>query len=111
MERIDTPFTNRFRQGQVIRLPIAHNEGRYTIEDQTLPSIKNQVIFRYCDPNGEPIASANPNGSTDSIAGVVNSAGSVLGMMPHPERASELSLGSDDGRWLFESMIQAHSHV
>ena len=107
IERIDTPFTNRFQIGQVVRLPIAHNEGRYTASAKTLAMIQPQVVFRYCDANGQLVDSANPNGSTDFIAGLTNKAGNVMGLMPHPERASEMVLGSADGRLVFESMIDA----
>ena len=105
VERIDTPFTNQFQSGQVIRLPIAHNEGRYTVDARTLRAIQPQIVFRYSDADGRLIEQANPNGSTDAIAGVVNEAGNVLGMMPHPERAAEPVLGSADGRLIFESIL------
>ena len=111
VERTDTPFTNRFQIGQIIRLPIAHNEGRYAAEARLLPTIQRQVAFRYCDGNGELADAANPNGSTAGIAGLTNAAGNVLGLMPHPERASEPGLGSVDGRLVFESMIEAFCHA
>ena len=111
IERTDTPFTNRFRPGQVIRLPIAHNEGRYTIDPERLPQIREQVVLRYCDEDGGVTEAANPNGSLDAIAGLTNAAGNVLGMMPHPERASEAALGSADGRLIFESMIETYVHA
>ena len=107
VERTDTPFTNRFQPGQVVRMPIAHNEGRYTLDAKLLPSVRDQAAFRYCDADGRVHDAANPNGSIDSIAGITNAAGNVLGMMPHPERASEDALGSADGRLVFESMIEA----
>ncbi len=109
VERTDTPFTNRFQPGQVVRMPIAHNEGNYTVDRATLKELRQrgQVLFRYCDADGEPSDAANPNGSTDSIAGLCNTAGNVMGLMPHPERASEPELGSMDGRLLFESLINA----
>ena len=111
VERTDTPFTNRFQQGQVVRMPIAHNEGRYTVEAKTLKEVRNRAVFRYCDADGKLVESANPNGSTDFIAGITNERGNVLGMMPHPERASEDVLGSADGRLVFESMMEAIAHV
>lgn len=113
VERTDTPFTNRFHPGQVIRLPIAHNEGNYTVDAKLLKQLQtnNQVLFRYCDANGDITAEANPNGSVESIAGLTNAKGNVLGMMPHPERASEPSLGSVDGRLIFESLIEAYAHA
>ena len=107
VERTDTPFTNRFVPGQVVRMPIAHNEGRYTTDPKTLRDIGGQVAFRYCDEGGQLVDSANPNGSTNFIAGLTNRAGNVMGLMPHPERASEAELGSTDGRLLFESLIEA----
>jgi phosphoribosylformylglycinamidine synthase len=134
VERTDTPFTNRFRQGQVIRLPIAHNEGRYTIDAKTLTSMRHSLdspafggvardgtlrlthgvplaAFRYCDAEGRVTGAANPNGSTDAVAGLTNARGNVLGLMPHPERAAEPELGSDDGRLVFESMVEAFAHA
>ena len=111
VERTDTPFTNRFQHGQIIRLPIAHNEGRYTIDAKTLPVMRDQALFRYCDEDGHLTDDANPNGSTDFIAGLTNREGNVLGMMPHPERAAESVLGSEDGRLVFESMIEAACHA
>ena len=111
VDRTDTPFTSRFQHGQLVRMPIAHNEGRSTADASTLRQIQSQVVFRYCDDNGEVNEAANPNGSTDAIAGLANEAGNVLGMMPHPERASEDVLGSSDGRFIFESMVQAYAHA
>src|SRR3989338_5170365 len=107
VERTDTPFTNRFRQGQVVRMPFAHNEGRYTADERTLRTVRDQVAFRYCGADGRLVESANPNGSVDCIAGITNERGNVLGMMPHPERASEPVMGSDDGRLGFESMVHS----
>ncbi len=107
VERTDTPFTNRFQPGQVIRLPIAHNEGRYTIGTKELSAASAQTVFRYCDEQGRLTEAANPNGSTEAIVGLVNAKGNVLGMMPHPERAAEAALGSEDGRLVFESMVES----
>ena len=107
VERTDTPFTNRFQKGQIVHLPIAHNEGRYTADEQTLRDVSGQVTFRYCDEDGRLTDAANPNGSTHFIAGLTNRAGNVMGMMPHPERAAEPALGSSDGRLIFESMIES----
>jgi len=109
VERTDTPFTHRFEPGQVIRLPIAHNEGRYTVDAKTLRDVREQVVLRYCDADGRAADDANPNGSTECIAGIANRAGNVLGLMPHPERAAEEALGSSDGRLIFESMLGAMS--
>lgn len=111
VERTDTPFTNQFQPGQVVRMPIAHNEGRYTVDEPVLREVRSQVVFRYCDENGKTAEAANPNGSMDAIAGITNAAGNVMGMMPHPERASEALLGSADGRLVFESMLQAHANA
>jgi phosphoribosylformylglycinamidine synthase len=103
----DGPFT-AMGEGTVLRLPIAHADGRYHINDEGLAELERheQVAFRYCKPNGDPPdgSTANPNGSVNDIAGVYNRAKNVLGMMPHPERASEAILGNDDGRGLFESL-------
>ena len=103
VERTDTPFTSRFQSGQAVRMPIAHNEGRYTIDENALAEARAQVVFRY--------AGENPNGSTDAIAGITNARGNVLGMMPHPERAAEEVLGSTDGRLVFESLLEAHANA
>ena len=107
VERIDTPFTSRFGRGQIVRIPIAHNEGRYTVNGPALPAVRKQVAFRYCNAAGKVFTEANPNGSIDSIAGITNASGNVLGMMPHPERASEAALGSEDGRMIFTSMLDS----
>jgi phosphoribosylformylglycinamidine synthase len=92
-----------------MRLPIAHGEGCYFADEETLASLKanNQVLWRYVDAGGEATENANPNGSLDSIAGICNEKRNVAGLMPHPERASESILGSADGRWVFESVIRA----
>jgi len=111
VERTDTPFTNRFRVGQVIRMPIAHGEGNFTIDAKGLRLLnqRRQVLFRYCDADGQVTPESNPNGATDHVAGLCNATGTVIGLMPHPERASEPELGSVDGRLLFESLIEAMS--
>ncbi|MBI3319196.1 MAG: phosphoribosylformylglycinamidine synthase subunit PurQ [Candidatus Omnitrophica bacterium] len=113
VERTDTPFTNRFQPGQVIRMPIAHGEGNYTADPRALRMIRQerQALFRYCDADGQAAPDANPNGSVDAIAGLCNAAGNVMGLMPHPERSAEPQLGSMDGRLVFESLIEAHSHA
>jgi phosphoribosylformylglycinamidine synthase len=104
VERTDTPFTSACRVGQVLRLPIAHGEGNYVSLDGLNPQ---GVALRYCDADGNVTASANPNGSQDGIAGIANAGGNVFGLMPHPERADELLLGSADGRFIFESLAAA----
>ncbi|MCQ1535688.1 phosphoribosylformylglycinamidine synthase I [Methanosarcina sp. KYL-1] len=106
VETKDTPFTSKFRKGEVIRMPIAHMEGQFYAEEAVLAELdeNEQVVFRYVDENGKVTDEANPNGSLENIAGIVNTNRNVFGLMPHPERASEAILGSDDGRRLFESM-------
>jgi phosphoribosylformylglycinamidine synthase subunit PurQ / glutaminase len=105
----DSPFTNRIPPDTLMRIPIAHGEGCYFADPETLARLKanNQVLWRYVDAQGEATEAANPNGSLDSIAGICNEARNVAGLMPHPERASEAALGSADGRWVFESMMHA----
>jgi len=108
VESTRTPFTRKFRMGQVITLPIAHGDGNYYADDATLAQMEmdGQVVFRYCDESGEPTPESNPNGSLNNIAGICNKAGNVLGMMPHPERAAERILGGAEGRLLFDSVAQ-----
>jgi len=107
VENAELPFTHLYRRGEVLRMPIAHNEGNYYVDTATLDQLErhDQIVFRYCTPEGEITAAANPNGSLGNIAGICSREGNVLGMMPHPERASEALLGSDDGRRLFASMV------
>jgi phosphoribosylformylglycinamidine synthase len=105
----DTPFTNQIPAGKPLRIPIAHGEGCYFADAETLALLKsgNRILWQYCDVNGEPTDVANPNGSLLNIAGICNERRNVAGLMPHPERACEPLLGSADGRWIFESMIAA----
>ncbi len=107
VEHSETPFTSACRPGQVLRIPISHGEGSYYADESTLRDLDQtgQVLFRYCDPSGAATQEANPNGSVENIAGVVNAQGNVLGMMPHPERCCEPLLGGTDGRLLFQSII------
>jgi phosphoribosylformylglycinamidine synthase I len=107
VERTDTPFTSDFSRGQMLRIPIAHGEGNYEADRPTLERLEGEgrVVFRYVDRTGEPTERANPNGSWHNIAGITNESGNVLGMMPHPERAMEKLLGSDDGVPLFTSLV------
>jgi len=107
VENTSTPFTNRFRKNQVIRIPIAHGEGNYYADAVTLAELEanRQVIFRYCTSRGEVTSEANPNGSVQNIAGIINREGNVLGMMPHPERCAEALLGGTDGRELLASIV------
>ncbi len=109
VERTDTPFTNKYTRGQVIRIPVAHHDGNYFADADTLKRIEDEglVAFRYCDESGALTQDANPNGSRNNIAGVVNERGNVIGMMPHPERLIEPALGGTDGRIFFESVINA----
>jgi phosphoribosylformylglycinamidine synthase subunit PurQ / glutaminase len=109
VERTDTPFTAACSAGQVLRLPIAHGEGNYTLtaaSDLAALEARGGVVFRYCDPAGRVLPSANPNGAVANIAGVCDAGGTVCGLMPHPERASEALLGSADGRAIFESLAR-----
>jgi len=103
-----TSFSCAYSPGQVLRIPIAHNEGSFyaSAEDLALLEENAQVLFRYCSPTGEVKESANPNGSLNNIAGIINREGNVMGMMPHPERASELCLGVEGGRGIFESALR-----
>ncbi|MEI6391851.1 MAG: phosphoribosylformylglycinamidine synthase subunit PurQ [Verrucomicrobiota bacterium] len=105
----DSPFTKLIPPDKVMRVPIAHGEGCYFADEQTLAELKsnNQILWRYVDAQGEATETANPNGSLDNIAGICNEARNVAGLMPHPERASEPVLGCADGRLVFESMIHA----
>ena len=105
----DSPFTSQIPEDKLLRVPIAHGEGCYFADDETLAQLKarNQILWRYVDARGEATEIANPNGSLDNIAGICNEARNVGGLMPHPERASEAILGSADGRLVFESLIHA----
>ncbi|HJU88237.1 MAG TPA: phosphoribosylformylglycinamidine synthase subunit PurQ [Gemmatimonadaceae bacterium] len=106
-ENTDTMFTGRLHHGQILRLPVAHGEGRYTADRGALDTLEDQgrVAFRYVDANGVVTPAANPNGSDRNIAGIVSAEGNVLGLMPHPERAVEPLLGSADGLGIFQSML------
>jgi phosphoribosylformylglycinamidine synthase len=105
----DSPFTNKIPEGKILKLPIAHGEGCYFADEETLAKLKanNQILWQYCDAGGNLTDTANPNGSLLNIAGVCNERRNVTGLMPHPERASEEILGSADGRLIFESIIAA----
>jgi phosphoribosylformylglycinamidine synthase len=105
----ESPFTNKIPPGKLLRVPIAHGEGCYFADEETLARLKanNQILWQYCDANGNLTDKSNPNGSLQSIAGICNERRNVAGLMPHPERASEEILGSTDGRLIFESMIAA----
>jgi phosphoribosylformylglycinamidine synthase subunit PurQ / glutaminase len=109
VESTATVFTSAATKGSLLTMPIAHGDGRFTADEDTLDRLEGegQVVFRYVDSKGEATAAANPNGSMRSIAGIANEAGTVVGLMPHPERALESRLGSTDGRVLFESLLSA----
>ena len=106
VEHTETPFTNGYKAEQVLRIPIAHGDGNYFCDDQTLQQLESnqQIIFRYCDAQGNVTEAVNPNGSRHNIAGICNANRNVLGLMPHPERAAEDVLGSHDGLAMFHSM-------
>ena len=107
VESSNTPFTQSIREGTVLRIPIAHGEGRFFSEPAGLKEIEEgkRVVFRYCDSEGKDSAGANPNGSLSNVAGLTNKSGNVLGMMPHPERCCEEVLGGKDGALIFESVL------
>lgn len=108
-ERTDTAFTQACTQGQLLDVPVSHGEGNYFADPATLAQLEKdgRVLFRYCDASGQATDEANPNGSANNIAGIINEAGNVLGMMPHPERSCEAILGSTDGNLIFQSIIES----
>ncbi|HKW57085.1 MAG TPA: phosphoribosylformylglycinamidine synthase subunit PurQ [Candidatus Acidoferrum sp.] len=109
VEETDTPFTCAASAGQILKVPIAHNEGNYTADEATLVELEknHQVVFRYTTPDGSDDAAGNPNGSIHNIAGICNREHNVAGLMPHPERAVESALDSADGLVIFKSMVEA----
>ena len=109
VEHSDSQFTNVLTAGDILRIPIAHGEGNYFAEQDEINRIEDngQVLFRYCDEYGAITDGSNPNGSVNNIAGIMNKAGNVMGMMPHPERACESQLGSTDGKKILESLINS----
>jgi phosphoribosylformylglycinamidine synthase I len=108
-ETTDSPFTQTLERGQVLKVPIGHMEGNYFCDETTLAELKcgDRIVFRYATPEGAVTGEANPNGSLENIAGILNEGRNVLGMMPHPDRSSELLLGSADGFKIFESLVGA----
>jgi len=113
VESDETPFTADLRRGEVLYIPIGHMEGNYYADDLVLRQLEDsgQVVFRYCASDGSITEGSNPNGSLNNIAGICNAQRNVLGMMPHPERASEVFLGSNDGIRIFESMVRSFVHT
>lgn len=109
VETTSTPFTSQYSAGDAVSMPISHGEGNYQADQETLAMLEDngRVVFRYVDAQNEATAEANPNGSMNNIAGITNEHGNVLGMMPHPERACELLLGSSDGNSLWQSIATA----
>jgi phosphoribosylformylglycinamidine synthase I len=107
VENAESAFTRAMRAGQVLRMPISHGEGKYHADAETLRGLraKSQIVFRYCTEDGRVAKEANPNGSLDNIAGVINEEGTVLGLMPHPERAAEAAVGGTDGTLIFHSIL------
>jgi len=107
VENVDTMFSNLYERGEILRIPIAHGDGRYVAPPEVLNALEaeGRVIFRYADASGNISADANPNGSERNIAGIISENGNVLGMMPHPERACSQLLGSSDGVRLLESLL------
>jgi phosphoribosylformylglycinamidine synthase I len=109
VERTDTRFTGRYEKGQVVRFPIAHKDGCYFADDATLARLEGEalVAFRYCTPQGEVSLEANPNGSRHNIAGIYNETGTVLGLMPHPERLADPALRGTDGAKMFKGLVES----
>ena len=112
VENADTLFTARCHKGEILEIPIAHGDGNYFTDDDTLKRLEdgNQVVFRYADPAGILTGESNPNGSISNIAGIINERGNVMGMMPHPERASDPVLRNTDGRKIFDSIVESFVH-
>lgn len=113
LENNKTRFTHKTQMNEILKIPIAHADGRYYADEETLKALEEnkQVLFRYCGPNGEVTPAYNPNGSSNNIAGICNANRNVFGMMPHPERASESILGNDNGKILFESILLQKAHL
>jgi phosphoribosylformylglycinamidine synthase I len=111
VEQTDTSFTNAAQHGQILRIPIAHNDGNYNCDEDTLAEMQSnrQILFRYTMPDGKNDDAGNPNGSVGNIAGICNRERNVAGLMPHPERAVEAALDSEDGLVIFKSMVEALS--
>ncbi len=108
VERTDTLFARQYAQGEVVRIPIAHKDGAYFADEATLDRLEgeNRVAFRYCEAGGAVTEAANPNGSRRNIAGIYNETGTVLGLMPHPERLADAALSGTDGAKMFASLVE-----
>lgn len=113
VENNRTIFSKKYQENEVISLPIAHAEGNYFIDDEGYKKLvdRNGIVLRYCDSNGEINVATSPNGAIGNIAGIINEAGNVIGMMPHPERFSEALLGGTDGMKIFQSMVQERGGI
>jgi len=111
VETSQSLFTARYETGQVLRIPVAHHDGNYEADEDTFKRLEDreQIAFRYCERDGTPSAAANPNGSMANVAGIYNEAKTVLGLMPHPERLSDPQLGGNDGRPMFDGLVEALS--
>jgi len=111
VEQTNTPFTSQCQKDQVLKLPIAHGEGNYFIEPEGMKKLEGQgqVVVRYCDPQGALTEASNPNGSLKSVAGICNEKRNVFGLMPHPDRSCEAGLGSEDGKFIWKSVLQSFS--
>ena len=109
VERADTRFTSGYAKGDVVTFPIAHKDGSYFADDETLRRLEGEgrIAFRYCDRAGKLTAEANPNGSRNNIAGILNETGTVLGLMPHPERLADPALGGTDGAKMFKGLVES----
>lgn len=109
VENAETRFTARCKAGEVLKIPIAHGEGNYYADEDTIKRLEDnrQIIFRYCEPDGTISEEANPNGSLNNIAGIINEQGNIMGLMPHPERASDPVLRHTDGQKIFQSIIES----
>ncbi len=109
VQGMESPFMATYQPGQVLRMPIAHGDGNYVVDPETLNRMREngQILLRYCDAKGDVAQDANPNGSVDNIAGICNEAGNVFALMPHPERCAEAALGGSDGLGIWQAMVLA----
>jgi len=108
IERNDTVFSRHYTPGDIIKIPIAHHDGNFFADTETLTQLEDQnlIAFRYCDSEGKITEAANPNGSANNIAGIYNDKGTILGLMPHPERLADMQLGGADGKAMFSSLVE-----